>query len=366
MAEEEVRKEIAFISCAGSAAGKRRFANCKSCAEACAQGFLRGECKDGCVGVGSCIESCTKGAMSLKDGKVVIDREKCDGCGDCAKEGVCPQGLIRMIPADATNFIPCSSTEEDDDVVRATCGYGCIACGECERACPEGAVKVINNHAVIDYEKCVGCVACTVRCRKKIIVDTQHDLTVLKDKVALVKCSGGNRAREKYNSLGIYSCVDAAALNNTKELGLCTTGCLGLGTCVLACRYGALDIVDGTAFVDMDKCVGCKDCTLVCPKNLITIVPYKGMKQVPCSSTADYEDKLAVCDSACINCGDCKENCPNGAIYQEKEHVVIDPALCDNCNMCQYVCARNVIKEKIVPEHIYLQRQALGVEEGVE
>lgn len=148
--------------------------------------------------------------MSLVDGRIVIDKEKCDGCGDCAKEDVCPQGLIRMIPRDATNFIPCSSTEEDDEVVRKTCGYGCIACGECERACPEGAVSIIDNHAVIDYDKCVGCVACAVKCKKKIIVDTLHDLTALKSTVAFVRCSGDGRIAFQLKNAGITTCQEAA------------------------------------------------------------------------------------------------------------------------------------------------------------
>ncbi|MBR6896830.1 MAG: 4Fe-4S binding protein [Lachnospiraceae bacterium] len=348
---------VAFVACSGCAAGKERFAGkFATCAEAVDSGFVRGECRDGCVGVGSCVSVCKQGAMRLEDGKVVIDREKCNGCGDCV--GACPQGLIRMIPADATNFIPCSNTDDDEESVRKTCGYGCIACGECERSCPQGAVSIVNNHAVIDYDKCVGCSACTVRCKKKIIVDTLHDLRKLKEKVAFVRCSGGEKIQSKCMEKGIYTCEEAAKIDAKAE-GVCTTGCCGFGSCVLACRYDAISVVNGTAVVDPDKCVGCRDCTFACPKKLITMVPYKGMKLVPCMSTDDYEDKAAVCDSACIACEDCVRNCPNGAIYMEDRHAVIDPCLCEDCNMCQYVCRRNIIKAQQVPEYIYDQHEAL-------
>ena len=350
---------IAFIACSGHAAGKARFSGeAKTCLEAVESGFKRGECRSGCVGVGSCTASCKYDALKLENGKIVVDPEKCNGCGDCAKEGICPQGLIRMIPKDATNFIPCSSTEPEEDVVRATCGYGCIACGECERACPEGAVTIQDNHAVIDYDKCVGCAACTVKCKKKIIVDTVHDLTVLKDKVAFVRCSGGNRASEAFKSMGVQSCEEAAKFDS-KAMGLCTTGCLGQGTCTAVCRYDAIKVVNGTAVVDPEKCVGCRDCTFACPRHLITIVPYQGMKLVPCSSVDDYEEKALVCDSGCIACEDCVNNCPNQAIYMDEKHAVIDPELCEDCSMCQYVCQRNVIQRMTVPEYIYLQREAM-------
>lgn len=360
----EVKPQVAFVACAGSSAGKARFVGqAITCREAVSSGFKRGECKSGCVGAGSCLDVCRFGAMHMEYGKVVIDKEKCNGCGACANAAVCPQLLIRMVPADATNFIPCSSAEEDDDIVRKTCGYGCIACGECERACPEGAVTIVNNHAVIDYEKCVGCVACTVKCRKKIIVDTLHDLTALKDKVAFVRCSGGSRASETFKEMGVQTCAEAAKLD-AKAHHLCTTGCVGQGACTAVCRYGALTMVDGTAKVDPDKCVGCKDCTYACPKNLIVMVPYQGQKLVPCVSTDDYADKAAVCDSACIACGDCWSNCPNGAISEEGKHAVIDPEICEDCQVCQYMCPRHVIQQLEVPEHIFLQREALGLGEG--
>ncbi|MBQ1302791.1 MAG: 4Fe-4S binding protein [Firmicutes bacterium] len=356
-----VQKKVAFIACSGHATGIERHSICGSCEAAKAYGFVRGECKSGCLGIGDCVDVCTFDATELADGVVSIDREKCTGCGACAHASTCIQNIIYMVPADATNFIPCSSTEEDEDVVRKTCGYGCISCGECERACPVGAVSIVNYHAVIDYDKCEGCEACAVKCRKKIIIDEYHDITKLKEKVAFVACNGGFIAGEIYESKGYHSCAEAVKSADPKDLGLCTTGCTGLGDCTEVCRYDAIHVEYGTAFVDVEKCVGCKDCTFACPKGLISIVPYKGAKMVPCSSVADYEEKSDVCPVCCESCMDCINNCPNGAIYLEDRHAVVDLDLCENCNICQYVCFKGVIAERAVPEYNYLQRDALGI-----
>ena len=350
---------IACVGCSGCAAQGHRAETFSSCSEAVANGFRRDECKSGCVGIGSCVKACPKGALKLENGGIIVDKEKCDGCGECAKATVCPQHLIRMIPRSATNFIPCSSSEEDEHVVRSTCGYGCIACGECERACPVGAVTIQNNHAIIDYSKCVGCSACALKCKKKIIIDTLHDISVLKDKVAFVKCSGGNRAQEVFQSLGIKDCHEAQKID-PREHNLCTSSCCGLGSCTKVCRYGAISVINGTAYVDPDKCVGCRDCVYECPKNLISIVAYKGVKQVPCASKEDYYDKSQICDSGCTGCQDCIENCPNGAIYLQDKHACIDAEMCENCNVCQYVCGRNVIKEMKVRSFVDTQRIAIS------
>lgn len=46
-----------------------------------------------CVGCGVCVNVCPVGAISMKNGKAVIDQEKCIYCGKCLT--VCPQGAIR-------------------------------------------------------------------------------------------------------------------------------------------------------------------------------------------------------------------------------------------------------------------------------
>ena len=71
-----------------------------SCEEAVKSGFAEHECVYGCVGAGSCVAACTFGALSIVDGNVQVDKEKCNGCGACAN--ACVQNLIHMVPSDAS------------------------------------------------------------------------------------------------------------------------------------------------------------------------------------------------------------------------------------------------------------------------
>ena len=96
--------------------------------------------------------------------------------------------------------------------------------------------------------------------------------------------------------------------------------------------------------IDEDECVGCGICVDACPQEVLEVT--RGVVEV-------------VNEESCIACEDCVNNCPNGAIYMEEKHAVVDPSLCENCKMCQYVCMRNVIKEQSVPEYIYKQHEAL-------
>jgi ferredoxin len=354
----EAKPLTAFVRCSGSAAGKARLKVYASCEAAVKSGFTADECKYGCVGAGSCVEACTFGALTISDGKVAVDKGLCNGCGACAE--ACPQKLIAIVPEDASNFVPCSNQDEEERSYKL-CGYSCVGCGDCAEACPEEAITIIDNHAVIDYEKCVGCAACTVACRKKIIVDTYHDLTKLKPTVAFVQCRGGWHNHEVYVNAGITSCHQAAQHDLP---GHCSYGCAGFGDCAQACRFDAISIVDGTAKVDPDKCVGCQACVFTCPQHLPVIVPYKGAKMVPCASKDDPEVRKQLCWVGCIGCGDCVDNCPDGLIHLEEGKAVIAPENCEDCNICTYVCPKNVIVTREMPEYTYVQVRAMAAMKG--
>lgn len=87
----------------------------------------------------------------------------------------------------------------------------------------------------------------------------------------------------------------------------CVFGCLGLGDCVEVCDYDAIHMIDGLAAVDYLKCTGCKACALVCPRNIITMVPFKAsqMLVVKCSNEDFGKDVSEVCKVGCIGCKAC-------------------------------------------------------------
>ena len=354
----EAKDEKPSIQCSGCAAGKARLKIYATCEDAVKAGFAADECAYGCVGAGSCVAACTFGALVIENGNVRVLEDKCNGCGACAN--ACPQKLVRMVPGEASNFVPCSNHDEEGRALHL-CGYSCIGCGDCAEACPEEAITIVDNLAVIDYEKCVGCAACTVSCRKKIIVDTFHDLTKLKSTTAFIRCQGGWYNHEVYAKAGITTCRQA----HEHDLpGHCSYGCAGFGDCAQVCRFDAIQIIQGSAKIDPDKCVGCGACVFTCPQQLPVFVPYKGAKMVPCASKDDPETRKQLCWVGCIGCGDCASNCPDGLIHLEDGRAVITPDSCEDCNICSYVCPNNVICGRDLPEFTYIQARAMAAQKG--
>lgn len=125
-------------------------------------------CNHGCLGYGNCVKACPFGAISVRNGVAVVDKEKCKACGKCI--AACPKHLIELVPYDSKTVVACSSCDKGPVTMKA-CKTGCIGCGLCVKACPVGAVTVDAFHAHIDQSKCTGCGACKEKCPKKAIID---------------------------------------------------------------------------------------------------------------------------------------------------------------------------------------------------
>ena len=67
---------------------------------------------------------------------------------------------------------------------------------------------------------------------------------------AFVKCGGTcEKAQDEYTYYGIQDCTMASMMQDTGPKG-CDYGCLGFGSCVKACPFDAIHVVDGIAVVD--------------------------------------------------------------------------------------------------------------------
>jgi len=79
---------------------------------------------------------------------------------------------------------------------------------------------------------------------------------------------GYQDAEQKFIYEGIRDCRAAALLHGGSKV--CPIGCIGLGTCVRACPFGALSMgPDNLPVVNHDKCTGCGTCERICPKHII-------------------------------------------------------------------------------------------------
>lgn len=124
-------------------------------------------CLYSCIGFGDCVHACPFDAISMDDnGLPLIDLRKCTGCGECVP--ACPRNIIGLTDYEEFVHVYCSSLDRGP-VVRKICSAGCIACKLCEKDDDTGAVKVVDNLAVIDYSVHNAPVKSVGRCPTKVI-----------------------------------------------------------------------------------------------------------------------------------------------------------------------------------------------------
>ncbi len=131
------------------------------------------------------------------------------------------------------------------------CRYGCLGMGSCARACPFGAIEVINGLAVVHNELCVGCGKCVETCPRHLIKLVPADAKVH------IYCSSPEKAPVK--------------------MKVCNVPCIACRKCVKAGEEGQFTVqgfrvevnYENSPSPDVIEKAGCpKNCLLTTEKHL--------------------------------------------------------------------------------------------------
>jgi electron transport complex protein RnfB len=150
----EANKRVARLLCAGGKDEAHRnadysgFGTCKAAAAVAGGG--KG-CTWGCLGLADCEDVCLLDAIYMNEDELpVVIPEKCTACNDCVE--TCPKDLFVLMPIEQKLIVQCRNRVHGE-AAEEMCSVACNACSRCVADAEPGLIEMIDNLAVIDYEK---------------------------------------------------------------------------------------------------------------------------------------------------------------------------------------------------------------------
>ena len=222
-------------------------ANCGGCGYAGCGGYaeavLKGEAEIGkCASGGNECAMKMAEIMGVKAEKMErrVAMVRCSGYKAVDEEG---NPIGAKLKGEYEGISDCLAASKVAGRGPSACKFGCLGFGNCVAACQFDAIHIVDGVAVVDEEKCVGCLACAAACPRQLIVPVSPAQNVLIACASMAKGAATMRA--------------------------CTVGCIGCGKCAKACTHGAITMEKNLAHIDPTKCVNCGECAKACPKGLI-------------------------------------------------------------------------------------------------
>jgi len=220
-------------------------------------------------------------------------------------------------------------------------GANCGACGFA--GCMGYAEAVVGNPDVAVHMCAPGKSAVA----EKIAEITGKKAEKVEPKIARVFCQGGNSlSQRKFIYTGVQDCTAAVlAAGGDKS---CEYGCLGYGTCMRACPFGAITMsADNLPLISLEKCTACGKCVAACPKQVIELAHTSKAVVISCHSRDKGVDVKKKCQVGCIACGICVRTCPVDAIKIDNNLARIDHSKCIVCGLCVKKCPTSAIHDYI-------------------
>ena len=223
-------------------------ANCGGCGYAGCGGYaeavLSGEAEIGkCASGGTECAQAMAAIMGVQAMEVTrrVAMVRCSGTKTYDKDGNLTHGA--KLKAEYEGFKDCLAASKVGGNGPLSCKFGCLGFGTCVKVCKYDAIHVENGVAVVDEEKCVGCMSCAAVCPRNLIIPVEPHRNVV------IACA--SMAKGAVTTRG------------------CTVGCIGCGLCKKICPNDAITVERNLAVIDYSKCDNCGLCATVCPKKLI-------------------------------------------------------------------------------------------------
>lgn len=224
--EIAVREELPGNNCGGCG-----YPGCDGLAKAIAEGEAPvNACPVGGDAVGKKIAAIM--GAEVVEGRKMVAFVHCTG--DCEKtsnvyqyDGVADCAFVKMVPSGGPK----------------SCKAGCLGYGNCVKACPFDAIRVVNGVAVVNKEACKACKKCIAACPKGLIGLVPYDA------VSHIGCSTKEKGKPVMNA--------------------CKVGCITCKKCEKNCPEQAITIENNNPVIDYGKCTNCGKCKEGCPRKCI-------------------------------------------------------------------------------------------------
>jgi ferredoxin len=196
-----------------------------------------------------------------KDLQLVIDRNKCQGCGICSS--VCPKEAIFSGPKTKGKNQTVHTIMDDNIILDVSDPTKCVYCGTCTYFCPFEAIKLMQDGREVplqDLNIVKGNAVPKLESETKIMRRSKKPAKIYLEGLAKVKAIDNNDPR-KFKVEYVNNCPGECH----KCVDICPNEALSINDYEDALKTGI------PIKVDESRCIACGSCVMACPSDRMTL-----------------------------------------------------------------------------------------------